>query len=173
MSLPYRRSFLVRSCRLLFCTVSALGSRPLRAAPLGCGVAVVDEAAQLVEAELAIVLARLLCSQEVPPKAFAPSFVQRPELLSRWSSSHNSPVRSAGEYGSGALVCCSSQEGGAPLRLLLLVGDPQQLPATVMSTAAKGLGYARSAFARLQEAHRPAVRGRSPLYAPALLRSAA
>jgi superfamily I DNA and/or RNA helicase len=30
------------------------------------------------------------------------------------------------------------------------VGDPQQLPATVMSQAAKAVGYDRSAFARLQ-----------------------
>lgn len=43
------------------------------------------------------------------------------------------------------------------LALMVMVGDPRQLPATVMSRAACELGYARSGFERLQAAGRAAA----------------
>ncbi len=91
--------------------MSSLGSKPLCAAPLNAGVVLVDEAAQLVEADLAIVLARLL----------------------------------------------DARTAARPARLAVMVGDPQQLPATVFSAAAKAKGYSRSAFWRLQRLGRQVV----------------
>jgi len=42
-------------------------------------------------------------------------------------------------------------------RLVCLVGDPRQLPATVLSEAAKRRGYARSLFERLEQLGRPVL----------------
>ncbi|KAG2489168.1 hypothetical protein HYH03_012394 [Edaphochlamys debaryana] len=98
-------SFCLSHACVLFSTVSALGSARVALSGLRAAAAVVDEAAQLPEAELAVPLAA-------------------------WRDS---------------------------LRLLVLVGDPRQLPATVLSPAAAAGGYGRSAFERLQAAGRGAV----------------
>lgn len=89
-------SFLLSSARVIFCTVSAVGSQPLTRISPHVPCVVVDEAAQLPEAEAAVILARF------------PS-----------------------------------------LRQWVLVGDPRQLPATVLSRTAQEGGYGRSAFERL------------------------
>ncbi|KXZ52835.1 hypothetical protein GPECTOR_8g218 [Gonium pectorale] len=88
------------NARVVFSTVAAVGSALLSSThfPVPVRACVIDEAAQLVEAELAIVLAR-------------------------WPSA---------------------------LRLLVLVGDPKQLPSTVLSLGAKERGYGCSAFERVQ-----------------------
>ncbi|KXZ43818.1 hypothetical protein GPECTOR_80g178 [Gonium pectorale] len=99
--------YCVDRARIVFCTVSAVGSFLLSGpsnTSYRASAVIVDEAAQLVEAELAIVLAR-------------------------WPD----------------------------LRLLVLVGDPQQLPSTVLSQGAKDRGYDRSAFERLQSCGRTPV----------------
>eukprot|EP00775_Hariotina_reticulata_P007630 gene7630-7832_t len=98
--------FCLQSCRLVFCTVSTAGSRVLADAGI-FPVTVVDEAAQLVEAESAILLAR----------------------------------------------CCRYQQR----QQMMLVGDPKQLPATVISRTAAQQGYSRSLFERLQLLGLPAL----------------
>lgn len=88
--------WLLKAARVILCTVSTTGSFLMRSAP-AMDVCVIDEAAQLVEAEACIVLARF-----------------------------------------------------PTLKVLVLVGDHMQLPATVNSNLAKENGYGRSMFERFQ-----------------------
>jgi superfamily I DNA and/or RNA helicase len=89
---------ILQGARVVLSTVSMAGSSSMAEAG-GFDLCVIDEAAQLVEAESCIVVAR-------------------------WPG----------------------------LRSLVLVGDHQQLPATVISQEAKRQGYGRSMFERLVEA---------------------
>ena len=60
-----------------------------------------------------------------------------------------------------------------PLRQVYLVGDPVQLPATVMSTRAVKHGYQRSLFQRLQMAGYPVQVTCNPYHcSTAVIRSA-
>eukprot|EP00899_Mesostigma_viride_P026038 jgi/Mesvir1/6619/Mv12752-RA.1 len=93
------RDAILRNARMVFCTVASAGRPIMREKAGGFQTVVVDEAAQLVEAETCILLA--------------------------------SPA-----------TTCMDQ--------LVLVGDPKQLPATVLSMNAKACGYDRSLFERLQ-----------------------
>eukprot|EP00899_Mesostigma_viride_P025252 jgi/Mesvir1/5911/Mv00680-RA.1 len=89
----------LRGARIVFCTVATAGRDLLREKAGVFHTVVVDEAAQLVEAETSILLA------------------------------------------STATMC---------MEQLVLLGDPMQLPATVLSSNAKACGYDRSLFERLQ-----------------------
>jgi hypothetical protein len=112
------RQFCLSSCRHLFCTVSTVGSGVMADAGV-FPVVVADEAAQLVEAEAAILLARS-CG---------------------CSTNHNTD--------SALQHQPQPQQPVSPT--LVLVGDPKQLPATVISQRAAQQGYSRSLFERLQQ----------------------
>jgi hypothetical protein len=125
--LPHANFYtLRRAClqgsRHVFCTVSMVGSRVMQEA--GCfAVVVVDEAAQVVEAEIAIVVARICCH-----------------------SMHKGDGRNSQQEQQQQVETRSGN-----LTQLVLVGDPKQLPATVFSQRAVSQGYSRSLFERLQQ----------------------
>ncbi|XP_014224242.1 uncharacterized protein LOC106650621 isoform X1 [Trichogramma pretiosum] len=79
----------------------------------------------------------------------------------------NSPDKIATCIVDEATQSCEA-ENLIPLMLgvksLILVGDPNQLPATVMSTEAKKLGLDRSLFTRTKEALEPQVKDDNPNY---------
>lgn len=92
------RQLLMSEASVVMCTASMAGSSAVLSADSKFDVALIDEAAQLVEAETAVVL-----------------------------------------------------RASAGARRLVLVGDHKQLPATVISQAAKAAGYGRSSFERLAD----------------------
>eukprot|EP00899_Mesostigma_viride_P002454 jgi/Mesvir1/12209/Mv00438-RA.1 len=96
----------LRGARVLFCTVSSAGRPSLQQQAGVFHTVVVDEAAQLVEAETSIILT-------------------------------------------------SSATTG--MAQLVLVGDPMQLPATVLSLHARRCGYAQSLFERVQSKGWPSL----------------
>jgi hypothetical protein len=133
----------LQSCRHLFCTVAAVGSGVMTGAG-SFDVAVIDEAAQLVEAETAILLARTCCPKQDK------------------EGSDEDAVFTGGAKGqfSGTQTEYSregSTAGDVQLQHLVLVGDPKQLPATVISQRAEQLGYSRSLFERLQQQGHPVL----------------